>query len=250
MTRVSSPACRPTNAKPDSRHKTITRMQPDAAMLAPGRLSAGRCRHALMEDNDVSSEFRPQPQSDVAQPRYRHVSIGHSAVDVSERHGILHMRSLAPLAPLPARLLDRLVHWAKVRPQQTFIAAREQGGDWRRVSYARCSTAFVLSPKACSATGFRPSDRWRSFRATTSNICRLPWARCMRGFPIARFLRPIRCCPRISPSCGMFAICCSRAGICQRHGRLPAGDRCGVTSRDAIGCRARTSARASPGDLR
>jgi len=85
----------------------------------------------------VSSEFRPQPQSDVAQPRYRHVSIGHSAVDVSERHGILHMRSLEPLAPLPARLLDRLVHWAKVRPQQTFIAAREQDGGWRGVSYAQ-----------------------------------------------------------------------------------------------------------------
>lgn len=85
----------------------------------------------------MSSDFRPQLQSGVAQPRYRHVSIGHSAVDVSERHGILHMRSLEPLAPLPKRLLDRLVHWAQVRPQQTFIAAREQGGDWRRVSYAQ-----------------------------------------------------------------------------------------------------------------
>ncbi|VVP25890.1 2-succinylbenzoate--CoA ligase [Pseudomonas fluorescens] len=106
-------------------------------MLAPNRLSAGRCWHALMEDNDVSSEFRPQPQSGVAQTRYRHVSIGHSAVEVSERHGNLHMRSLEPLAPLPMRLLDRLVHWAQVRPQQTFIAAREQGGDWRRVSYAQ-----------------------------------------------------------------------------------------------------------------
>lgn len=106
-------------------------------MLTPSRLSAGRCWHALMEDNDVSSEFRPQPQSGVAQTRYRHVSIGHSAVEVSERHGHLHMRSLEPLAPLPMRLLDRLVHWAQVRPQQTFIAAREQGGDWRRVSYAQ-----------------------------------------------------------------------------------------------------------------
>lgn len=85
----------------------------------------------------MSSEFRPQPQSGVAQTRYRHVSIGHSAVEVSERNGNLHMRSLEPLASLPMRLLDRLVHWAQVRPQQTFIAAREQGGDWRRVSYAQ-----------------------------------------------------------------------------------------------------------------
>ncbi|WP_426115354.1 feruloyl-CoA synthase [Pseudomonas sp. DSP3-2-2] len=85
----------------------------------------------------MSSEFRPQPQSGVAQTRYRPVSIGHSAVEVSERNGNLHMRSLEPLASLPMRLLDRLVHWAQVRPQQTFIAAREQGGDWRRVSYAQ-----------------------------------------------------------------------------------------------------------------
>ena len=47
------------------------------------------------------------------------------------------MRSLEPLAPLPARLLERLVHWAEVRPEQTFIAAREAGGDWRRVSHAQ-----------------------------------------------------------------------------------------------------------------
>jgi len=80
----------------------------------------------------VSSEFRPQPQS---ASRYREVSIGHAPVQVTEEQGVLHMRSLEPLAELPARLLDRLVHWARVRPEQTFIAARQGGGDWRRVSY-------------------------------------------------------------------------------------------------------------------
>ena len=80
----------------------------------------------------MSSEFRPQPQP---APRYREVSIGHAPVAVTEEHGVLHMRSLEPLAELPARLLDRLVHWARVRPEQTFIAARQAGGDWRRVSY-------------------------------------------------------------------------------------------------------------------
>lgn len=80
----------------------------------------------------MSSEFRPQPQP---APRYREVSIGHAPVAVTEEHGVLHMRSLEPLAELPARLLDRLVHWAQVRPEQTFIAARQAGADWRRVSY-------------------------------------------------------------------------------------------------------------------
>ncbi|PBQ12425.1 feruloyl-CoA synthase [Pseudomonas congelans] len=46
------------------------------------------------------------------------------------------MRSLEPLARLPDRLLDRLVHWARLRPQQTFIAARDSRGGWRKVSYA------------------------------------------------------------------------------------------------------------------
>ena len=83
----------------------------------------------------MSSEFRSQPQPEQAAPRYREVSIGRAPVEVTEEQGVLHMRSLEPLAALPARLLDRLVHWARVRPEQTFIAARQADGDWRRVTY-------------------------------------------------------------------------------------------------------------------
>ncbi|MCO7579111.1 feruloyl-CoA synthase [Pseudomonas chlororaphis] len=90
-----------------------------------------------MEDMYVSCQSRA-PSPPVAEPpRYRQVSIGRPAVAVSEEQGVLHMRSLEPLAPLPDRLLDRLLHWARVRPEQTFIAAREAGGDWRRVSYGQ-----------------------------------------------------------------------------------------------------------------
>ncbi|MFQ6589871.1 MULTISPECIES: feruloyl-CoA synthase [Pseudomonas] len=85
----------------------------------------------------MSSEFRPQPQSEPHPPQYRAVSIGHASVEVTEEQGVLHMRSLEPLAELPRRLLDRLVHWAEVRPEQTFIAARQADGEWRRVSYAQ-----------------------------------------------------------------------------------------------------------------
>jgi len=85
----------------------------------------------------VSSEFRAQPQSEQQAPRYREVSIGHAPVQVTEAQGVLHMRSLEPLAELPARLLDRLVHWAQVRPEQTFIAERQADGGWRRVSYGQ-----------------------------------------------------------------------------------------------------------------
>ena len=84
----------------------------------------------------MSSEFRSQPHTEASAPRYRHVSIGRAAVEVTEQQGALHMRSLEPLADYPPRLLDRLVHWANVRPEQTFIAARQADGEWRRVSYA------------------------------------------------------------------------------------------------------------------
>lgn len=84
----------------------------------------------------MSSEFSLQSHAPASAPRYRHVSIGCTAIEVTEQQGVLHMRSLEPLAEMPKRLLDRLVHWAQVRPEQTFIAARQDGGDWRRVSYA------------------------------------------------------------------------------------------------------------------
>ncbi|AXK57471.1 MULTISPECIES: feruloyl-CoA synthase [Pseudomonas] len=85
----------------------------------------------------MSCQFRAPSPPAAEPPRYRQVSIGRPAVAVSEEQGVLHMRSLEPLAPLPQRLLDRLLHWARVRPEQTFIAAREAGGDWRRVSYGQ-----------------------------------------------------------------------------------------------------------------
>ncbi|KRP67032.1 feruloyl-CoA synthase [Pseudomonas orientalis] len=83
----------------------------------------------------MSSQFRPQARPEQPPPRYRAVSIGHAPVEVIEEQGVLHMRSLEPLAALPPRLLDRLVHWARVRPEQTFIAARQADGEWRHISY-------------------------------------------------------------------------------------------------------------------
>jgi len=85
----------------------------------------------------VSPEFRSQPHIEASAPRYRQVSIGRAAVEVTEQQGALHMRSLEPLDEYPPRLLDRLVHWAQVRPEQTFIAARQADGEWRRISYAQ-----------------------------------------------------------------------------------------------------------------
>ncbi|MCO8166998.1 feruloyl-CoA synthase [Pseudomonas sp. 21LCFQ02] len=82
--------------------------------------------------------MNPQPATArPAQARYRQVSIGHPEVEVTQSQGIVHIRTLEPLADRPARLLDRLLHWADVRGQQTFIAARDAQGQWQHVSYAQ-----------------------------------------------------------------------------------------------------------------
>lgn len=85
----------------------------------------------------MSFEFNSPAKSPTPTPRYREVAIGHPAVEVLEVGGILHMRSLEILEPMPERLLDRLVHWAQIRPGHTFIAARDADGQWRRISYAQ-----------------------------------------------------------------------------------------------------------------
>lgn len=85
----------------------------------------------------MSFEFNSPAKSPTPTPRYREVAIGHPAVEVLEVGGILHMGSLETLEPMPERLLDRLVHWAQIRPGHTFIAARDADGQWRRISYAQ-----------------------------------------------------------------------------------------------------------------
>ena len=85
----------------------------------------------------MSIEFKSPAKSPTSPARYREVAIGHPAVEVLEVGGILHMRSLETLEPMPERLLDRLVHWAQIRPGHTFIAARDSDGQWRRISYAQ-----------------------------------------------------------------------------------------------------------------
>ena len=64
-----------------------------------------------------------------AQPApWRAVAIGHPQVRVQVDQGVMHLQAVEPLQPYPARLLERLVHWAEVRPEQTFVARRDGSG--------------------------------------------------------------------------------------------------------------------------
>ncbi|AGN82583.1 hypothetical protein L483_17010 [Pseudomonas putida H8234] len=46
-----------------------------------------------------------------------------------------YLRAREPLAQTPSRILDRLLHWAEVRQDQTFVAKRSSEGNWLRLSY-------------------------------------------------------------------------------------------------------------------
>ncbi len=71
--------------------------------------------------------------------RYRELPLGGSlaAHFVPRADGATLVSSTEPLQPYPRRLTDRLLHWAEQRPDHTLAARRDDGGDWRRISYAQ-----------------------------------------------------------------------------------------------------------------
>ena len=61
-----------------------------------------------------------------------------------------------PLGDYPRRITDRLLHWAALAPERTLVAKRQNGGDWRRISYAEAlesarSIAQALLDRGLSA---------------------------------------------------------------------------------------------------
>ena len=52
--------------------------------------------------------------------------------------GTLLIRSRAELGPYPARITERLIHWAERTPQRVFMADRDPAsGGWRTITYAQ-----------------------------------------------------------------------------------------------------------------
>jgi feruloyl-CoA synthase len=67
----------------------------------------------------------------------RRISFGDPAVSIERRaDGTIYLRPKTPLGDYPLRLTDRLHHWAQATPNNTFMAERVAGGDWRKLSYA------------------------------------------------------------------------------------------------------------------
>jgi len=75
-------------------------------------------------------------------PRYRSLAFGVTrGLRRDTPEGTTYLQAEQPLPPFPHRLTDRLLHWAQVAPQRSFMARRERRadgstGDWQHLSYA------------------------------------------------------------------------------------------------------------------
>ncbi|MDO8386630.1 MAG: feruloyl-CoA synthase [Polaromonas sp.] len=74
--------------------------------------------------------------------RYRPLVFGVTRVELrGDDGGTQYLKADQPLGDYAARMTDRLLHWAQVAPERTFMARRIKhadgsSGDWRHISYA------------------------------------------------------------------------------------------------------------------
>lgn len=79
--------------------------------------------------------------------KYRPLKFGVTRATLRDGEtGVHYLRADQDLGPFPARLTDRLVHWAKERPDQTLFARRVKNadgssGDWKHISFAQALDA-------------------------------------------------------------------------------------------------------------
>jgi len=70
------------------------------------------------------------------------VSFNDPAVSIERKSdGTIYLRPTKPLGDYPARITDRLHHWANVAPDRVFMAGREGGRGWRELRYGELLTA-------------------------------------------------------------------------------------------------------------
>ena len=67
---------------------------------------------------------------------FRDVKLGSREVVVERgAGGVVYVRLAQALGEYPARMTDKLDYWAEHAPERTYIAKRDAGGEWRRISY-------------------------------------------------------------------------------------------------------------------
>ena len=79
----------------------------------------------------------------VATPAYRAMRYGITRIQREETpHGVQYVQAEQSLLPHPQRMTDKLLHWARVTPDRTFMARRKRladgrTGDWEHLIYAQ-----------------------------------------------------------------------------------------------------------------
>ncbi len=72
------------------------------------------------------------------EPPLRKAALGPQDVIIDKRaDGCLLLRSPQKLGRYPAKITERLVHWAKETPDAVLFAQRDKSGQWRKVTYAQ-----------------------------------------------------------------------------------------------------------------
>jgi feruloyl-CoA synthase len=93
----------------------------------------------------------------MSRPPVRKVLLGAADVEIERRaDGSVQLRSPHALGAYPAKITERLVHWAREAPDRAFIAQREPGGAWRTLSYVEtfaqvCAIGQALLDRGLSA---------------------------------------------------------------------------------------------------
>ncbi|HVG50713.1 MAG TPA: feruloyl-CoA synthase [Xanthobacteraceae bacterium] len=79
---------------------------------------------------------QPAQKITAANAPFRAVKLGPRDFTIDRKpDGTIYLRSPHPLPPYPAKLTERLAHWAKVSPDTAYMADRVDG-TWRHTSYA------------------------------------------------------------------------------------------------------------------
>jgi feruloyl-CoA synthase len=84
----------------------------------------------------------------------RAISFGNPDVTVERRDdGTIYLRPKAQLGDYPARITDRLHHWAEAEPNRVFMAERNAARGWRQITYAELLTSSRHIASALLARG-------------------------------------------------------------------------------------------------
>ena len=129
----------------------------------------------------------PQPLTDLptkADPPY-------DCTVTLQGDGAWLMEPRGKMRDCPARVTDRLIHWASAAPDRTFIAQRGPQGEWVRLGYAETLATVRRIGAGLLARRLSP-DRPIAIPAAASstNCSRLP--QCMSAFHTSLFRLPIR----------------------------------------------------------